>query len=50
MELLPVLEVPPGAAPVALQQRSSMDEQLEAHLLGVDPPATVAQESQTASS
>ena len=41
-ELLPVPEVPPGAAPVAMEQRSSMDEQLEAHLLGTDPPATVA--------
>ena len=46
-ELLPVLEVPPGAAPVAVEQRPSMDEQLEAHLLGTDPPATVAQQSQT---
>ena len=46
-EPLPVLEVPPGAAPVAMEQRPSMDEQLEAHLLGADPPATVAQQSQT---
>ena len=46
-ELLPVPEVPPGTAPVAVEQRPSMDEQLEAHLLGVDPPATVAQQSQT---
>ena len=37
MKLLPVLEVPPGAAPVAMEQRPSMDKQLEAHLLGVDP-------------
>ena len=43
----PVLEVPPGAAPVAMEQRPSMDEQLEAHLLGTDTPATVAQQSQT---
>ena len=43
----PVPEVPPGAAPVAVGQRPSMDEQLEAHLLGADPPATVAQQSQT---
>ena len=49
-ELLPVLEVPPGAVLVAMEQRPSMDEQLEAHLLGADPPATVAQQSQTASS
>ena len=49
-ELPPVLEVPRGAVPVAMEQRSSMDEQLEAHLLGADPPATVAQPSQTASS
>ena len=47
MELLQVPEVPPGAAPVAMEQRPSMDEQLEAHLLGTDPPATVAQQSQT---
>ena len=46
-EPLPVPEVPPGAAPVAMEQRPSMDEQLEAHLLGTDPPATVAQQSQT---
>ena len=50
MELLPVPEVSPGAAPVAVEQRPSMDEQLEAHLLGADPLATVAQPSQTASS
>ena len=50
VELLPVLEVPPGAAPVAVEQRSGMDEQLEAHLLGADPLATVAQPSQTMSS
>ena len=46
-ELLPALEVPPGAALVAMEQRPSMDEQLEAYLLGTDPPATVAQQSQT---
>ena len=50
VELLPVPEVPPGAASVAMEQRSSMDEQLKAHLLGADPPATVAQQSQTMSS
>ena len=49
-ELLSVPEVPPGAARVAVEQRSSMDEQLEAHLLGTDPLATVAQPSQTTSS
>ena len=38
-ELPPVLEVPPGAALVAMEQRSSMDKQLEAHLLGADPPS-----------
>ena len=43
-------EVPQEAAPVAVEQRSGMDEQLEAHLLGTDTPATVAQPSQTASS
>ena len=37
-ELLPVPEVPPGAPPVAMEQRLSMDEQLETHLLGADPP------------
>ena len=42
-----VRDVPPGAAPVAMEQRPSMDEQLEAHLLGTDLPATVAQQSQT---
>ena len=50
VELLLVPEVPPGAAPVAVEQRSSMDKQLEAHLLSVDPLATVAQQSQTMSS
>ena len=49
-EPLPVPEVPPGAAPVAMEQRPSMDKQLEAHLLGTDPLATVAQQSQTAPS
>ena len=49
-EPLLVPEVPPGAAPVAMEQRPSMDEQHEAHLLGTDPPATVAQQSQTAPS
>ena len=44
----PVLEVPPGAAPMVIEQKSSLDEQLEAHLLGMEPPATVAQQSQTA--
>ena len=50
VELLPVPEVPLGAALVAVEQRPSMDEQLEVHLLGVDPLATVAQQSQTAPS
>ena len=49
-EPLPVPEVPPGAVPMAVEWRPSLDEQLEAHLLGMDPPATVAQQSQTASS
>ena len=49
-KLPPVPEVPPGAAPVTVEQRPSMDKQLEAHLLGVDPPTTVAQQSQTTSS
>ena len=46
----PVPEVPPGAAPMAVEQRTSLDKQLEAHLLGTEPPATVAQQSQTAAS
>ena len=50
MELPPVLEVPPGAALVAVEHRSSMDEQLEVHLLSTDPLTTVAQPSQTVSS
>ena len=50
VELLLVPEVPPGATLVAVEQRSSMDEQQEAHLLCADPLATVAQPSQTASS
>ena len=48
MEPPPVLEVPPGAAPMTTEQRTSLDKQLEAHLLSADPPATVAQQSQTA--
>ena len=35
---------------MAVEQRSSMDKQLEAHLLGTDPTATMAQQSQTVSS
>ena len=50
VELPPVPEVLPGAAPLAVEQRSSMDKQLEAHLFGADPLATLAQPSQTASS
>ena len=46
-ELLAVPEVPPGAAPVTVEQRPSMDEQLEAHLPSSDPLATVAQQRQT---
>ena len=49
-ESLPVLGVPPGAVPMAVEQSTSLDEQLEAHLLGTEPPATVAQQSQTAAS
>ena len=44
------LPVPPGAAQMAVEWRKSLDEQLEAHLLGVEPPATVAQQSQTTAS
>ena len=42
--------VPPGAALTAVEWGTSLDEQLEAHLLGAEPPATVAQQSQTAAS
>ena len=46
----PVLGVPLGAAPMAVEWRTSLDKQLEAHLLGAEPLATVAQQSQTAAS
>ena len=46
----PVPGMLPGAAPMAVEQRTSLDEQLEAHLLGAEPLATVAQQSQTAAS
>ena len=46
----PVLGVPLGAASMAMEWRTSLDEQLEAHLLGTEPPATVAQQSRTAAS
>ena len=46
----PVLGVPPGAALTAVEQRTSLDEWLEDHLLGAEPLATVAQQSQTAAS
>ena len=49
-ESLPVLGVPPGAAPTAVEWRTSLDEQLEAHQLGAEPPATEAQQSQTTAS
>ena len=35
---------------MAVEQKTSLDEQLEAHLLGAEPPAMVAQQSQTAAS
>ena len=50
VESPPVPGVPPGAALTAIEWRTSLDEQLEAHLLGTEPPATVAQQSQTAAS
>ena len=50
MEPPPVPGVPPGAAPMVVEWRTSLDKQLEAHLLGTEPPATVAQQSQTAAS
>ena len=37
--------VPPAAAPTAVERRTNLDKQLEAHLLGTEPPATVAQQS-----
>ena len=49
-ESLPVPEVPLGAALMAVEQRTSLDKQLEAHLLGAASMATVAQQSQTAAS
>ena len=45
-----VMGVPLGAAPMAVEQRTSLDKQLEAHLLGTESPATVAQQSQTTAS
>ena len=50
VEPQPVPEVPPGAALMAVEQRTSLDKQLEAHLLGAEPLAMVAQQSQTAAS
>ena len=50
MESPPVPGEPPGATLVAIEQRTSLDEQLEAHLLGTEPLATEAQQSQTAAS
>ena len=50
VEPLPVLGVPPGAALMAIEWRTSLDKQLEAHLLGAEPLATVAQQSQTTAS
>ena len=46
----PVLGVPLGAASTTVEQRTSLDKQLKAHLLGSEAPATVAQQSQTAAS
>ena len=46
----PVPGVPPGATLMAVEWRTSLDEQLEAHLLGTEPPTTVAQQSQTTAS
>ena len=37
-ELPPVPEVPQEAAPVSVEQRPGMDEQLEVHLLSMDHP------------
>ena len=46
----PVPGVLLGAAPMPVGQKTSLDEQLEAHLLGTEPPASVVQQSQTAAS
>ena len=49
-ELPPALEVLPGASPTAVEKKTSLDKQLEAHLLGTEPPTTVIQQSQTTAS
>ena len=38
------------AAPMPVGQKTSLDKQLEAHLLGTQPPAAVVLQSQTATS
>ena len=38
------------AAPTSIGQKTSLDEQLEAHLLGTEPPAAVVLQSQTPTS
>ena len=40
-EPLPVPRVLPRAAPMPIGQKTSLDKQLEAHLLSAEPPATV---------
>ena len=46
----PMPEVLLGATPMAEEKKTSLDEQLEAHLLGAEPLTTVVQPSQTAAS
>ena len=46
----PALGVLVRAAPMPVGQKTSLDKQLEAHLLGTEPPATVVPQSQTAAS
>ena len=49
-EPLPVPGVLVRTAPTPVGQKTSLDKQLEAHLLGTEPPATVVPQSQTTSS
>ena len=46
----PTMGILPGAVPTAVESRTSLDKQLEAHLFGTEPPATVIQQSQTTAS
>ena len=50
VELPPAPEVLLGASPMAVEKKTSLDKQLEAHLLGTEPLTTVIQQSQTTAS